>query len=369
MKRIITGILIFYCLLVSCYKPYDANIDAKEKILVVEGMITNEPASYNIRLSYAMPFYSGDASEPVRSANVYVSDDLGNNFPFPESAGGYYKSDPLQFTGIPGRTYTLNIETADGEIYGSDSQRLSPGYQPDTVFAIADYQQTISRFNEVYTTIRGAKILLNIRSDSDTLPNFRFTSSLVRLYGYSITRSLVDYPLYCWDTDNTVLDINLAHKDYSNDFFSVNQHAVYFVDNKIFFEGWEYLLSPQQPFTAIPTYSRQLYPITHRILYLDQYSLNNETYLYYKSMDEQLRSEGKLFDPIAVQLRGNIHCTSNPGNETFGFFEASSVNRTAYKIGFRAFNDQYSVTKVPYILPNEPHGCLVDIVPPFWVKH
>jgi hypothetical protein len=369
MERIKTGILIIYCSLVSCYKPYDADIDASEKILVVEGMITNELASYRIRLSYALPFYSGDAIEPVTSASVYVTDDLGNTYQFPESTGGFYKSDSVNFTGNPGRTYTLFIETPEGFNYMSNPQLLRPGYQPDTIFALADYQQTISRFNEVYKTIRGANILLNIKSDSDTLPHFRFTSNLLRLYNYIVSRARVDYMLYCWDTDNTIMDINLTQKEYTNDFFLVSQHAVYFVDDKIFSYLWDYTLDTNPPYKLLIPSNSELYPIAHRILYLDQYSLNNETYLYYKSMDDLLSSEGKLFDPIAVQLRGNIHCTSNPGEKVFGFFEASSVNRTAYQIGFRAFNDQYSVTEVPYILPDKPDGCLVDLVPPFWISN
>jgi hypothetical protein len=204
MKKIITGILIFFCLLVSCYKPYDASIDANGKILVVDGMITNEKASYSVRLTYAMPFYSGHAISPVVSANVYVKDDLGNTYNFRKSSNGYFKSDSLKFMGIPGRAYTLFIETPGGFSYMSDTQVLKPGYQPDTIYAKADYQQTISQFNEVYTTIRGANILLNISSDSDTLPHFRFTSNLVRLYIYFINRNLFDHPLYCWDTDNYV---------------------------------------------------------------------------------------------------------------------------------------------------------------------
>jgi len=368
MKKIITGILIIYCFLVSCYKPYEANIDAEEKILVVDGMITNELASYRIRLSYAMSFYSEPGFVPVTSASVYVTDDLDNTYQFKLSTDRSYKSDSLKFTGIPGRTYTLYIETPDGFCYMSDPQRLCPEYQLDTIYSITDYQKTLSRFNKVYSTIRGANLVLNINSDSDTLPHFRFNSNFLRLYNYINSRGRVDYMLYCWSTDNTVLDINLTHNEYSNDFFSVNQHAVYFVDDKINIYLTEYELDTLPPYNLFIPGKSELHPIAHRILFLDQYSLNNETFLYYKRMDDLLSSEGKLFDPIAVQLRGNIHCTSNSGEKVFGFFEASSVSRTAYKIGFRAFNDQFAVTKVPYILPDEPNGCWKDIVPPFWIK-
>jgi hypothetical protein len=372
MKPIIIKIIIFYGLLVSCYKPYDPNIVANDKILVVEGMITNEVSLYHVRLSYASPFDSRGTGQPVNFARVYVNDDLGNYYPFRELKIGSYISDSLQFTGHPGRIYTLYIETPDGEVYISDPQRLYPEFCPDTVYAEADYQESISRFNGIIFTRRGANILINIRSDSDTLPRFRFTSNLVKQYNYIILGYMTAYQFYAWETDNTILDINLTHKEYSFNSSSINKHAVYFVDDKINFEGWKYELGPLQPdlsYKALATYNRQYYPISYRILYLNQYSLNNEAYLYYKSMDEQLRAEGKLFDPIAVQLRGNINCTTNPAKITFGFFEASSVSRTSYDIGFRRYNDQYSVTKIPYILPPEPNGCWINKVPPFWAYY
>jgi hypothetical protein len=164
------------------------------------------------------------------------------------------------------------------------------------------------------------------------------------------------------------MDINLTQNNYSKDFFSVNQHAVCFVDDKISRDLTKYELDTFPPYDFFIPGQSDLFPISHRILFLDQYTLNNETFLYYKRMDDLLSSEGKLFDPIAVQLRGNINCISKPGEKVFGFFEASSVSRTAYEIGFRDFKDQFAVKKVPYILPNEPNGSWKDEVPPFWIK-
>jgi len=109
--------------------------------------------------------------------------------------------------------------------------------------------------------------------------------------------------------------------------------------------------------------------ISARIIYLNQYTLNNEAYLYYKSIDELLRSEGKLFDPIASQINGNIKCLTKQENKVFGFFEASSVSNTSYKVDFQnLINAQPSITKIPYLLPPEPKGVWENKVPPFWVN-
>ncbi len=371
--RSITIILVFYCLLVSCYKPYDPGIVANDTILVVDGMITNEVASYHIRLSYALPFDSKVTFNPLYSARVFLNDDLGNLYQFREKSNGLYISDSTKFTGHPGSIYTLYIETPDGEIYASSPQRLYPESCPDSVYAEADYQETISQFNQLEVKVLGANILVDINSSTDTLPRFRFTSDLGKQYYYEIygpppvNRT---YCFYCWQTVTAISDINLTQMEYSLNSTSLNKHAVYFVDDKIDVLGRVYRLSPRKPgfpYIALPTENFNFYTLKHRILHLYQYTLNNETYLYYKNMDEQLRSEGRLFDPIVVQLRGNIKCTSNPDLKTVGFFEASSVSRTAYSIGPRKSDNQYSVRKIPYILPSSPEGCWIDTIPAFWL--
>lgn len=375
MKPTIIEVVILYGLLISCYKPYNTNIIADERILVAEGMITNEVATYHVNLSYALPFYSGGTGQPENLARVYVTDDLGNYYPFKGLGNGSYISDSLKFTGHPGTFYTLSLETPDGETYISDPQRLEPEFSQDSIYAEIDYQETISRFNQSVITIRGANIMIDIRSLTDTLPRFRFTSNLVKNYFYSMQIPPGDrspfYFFYCWQTDNINPDINLTHKEYSVNSSSIRRHAVYFIDDQIYVDGLVYGLGSQEPdlsYKALITPDHKSYIITNRILYLNQYTLNNETYSYYNSMDEQLRSDGKLFDPIAVQLSGNIKCTTNNGKKVFGFFEASSVSRTAYIIGFRSYRNQYSITKIPYIVPSRSNGCLINKVPPFWIN-
>ena len=370
-------IIIICTLLVSCYDPYTTGVDSDEKILVVDGMISNETASYKVSLSYAMPFYSDDAFQPVHSAMVTVSDDLGNSFNFSDNGNGDYLSDSLEFTGQPGRSYTLHIETIEGETFESVPQKLIKEYYPDTVYAEADYQETISRFNEIIVTVRGANIMADITSETDSLPRFRFTSDLVRQYFYvkNIPPPDFDPPLYlfyCWETDDISKDVNLSGNEYSLNKSSVSRQGVYFIDDRTYVEGRVYELGSLEPdlsYRGIATPYRSIYNVSHRILYLNQYSLNAETYTYYKSMDAQLRSEGKLFDPIAVQLTGNISCTSDPEKKVYGFFEASGVSRTSYIIGFRnQRNDEYLITRIPYRKLPHPNGCRINKAPLFWVN-
>jgi hypothetical protein len=343
MKPAIPILFISFTLVVSCYKPYDAHIDTDKKILVVNGLITNENTLYRIHLSYALPFDSSGNSQPAYASNVHVTDELGNYYAFYELGNGYYASDSLQFMGKPGSTYTLHINSDDGERYESDPQRLYPVAYPDSVYAEFDYQETLSKISGLLELTHGANILLDIKNQVDTLPRFRFTTNLVTQY-------VSPGPSYCWHTENANPNINLTGGEYSTNSASINKHFVCFID--------DYL---------IRWVSDKIVMVANRIIYLNQYTLNNEAYLYYKNIDELLRSEGKLFDPIATQINGNIKCLTHPDKKVFGFFEAASVSHTCYKVDYRTLlNGQPSITRRPYFLPPEPNGCSVNIIPPFW---
>jgi len=343
MRSYIIIVIISCITLVSCYKPYDKSIDTNGKILVINGLITNQKASYRIHLSYVVPFDSSGTGQPAYASNVHITDEKDNYYAFHELGNGYYASDSLQFTGNPGSTYTLHINMVDGERYESDPQVLYPSSYSDSVYAEFDTQETLSKITGMIILSHGANILANIKKESDNISRFRFTTNLVTQY-------VSPGPSYCWQTENANPNINLTGRDYSTDSASVNKHAICFIDDYLF--RWV---------------SDTTVMVANRIIYLNQYTLNNEAYLYYNNIDELLRSDGKLFDPIATQLVGNIKCLTTPDKKVFGFFEAASVTHSCYKVDFRnLINDQPSITKRQYILPPKLNGCSENIIPPFW---
>jgi hypothetical protein len=355
MKPIILIILISCSMLVSCYKPYNANIDANKKILVVDGLITNENTSYQIRLSYALPFDSSGTGLPANASSVSITDDEGNYYAFNEMGNGYYMSDSFQFRGKPGSTYTLHINTVDGERYESDPQQLYSSVNNDSVYAEFGYQEVLNKITGSKVLSHGANILTDIKTGTQTLPHFRFTTNLVTQYINVICTpfaSCNDH--YCWQTENANLNINLTGGEYPTNSDSENKHVLCFIDDNLYCYSLIYY---------------RAFIINSRVIYSDRYVLNDEAYLYYKKIDELLRSEGKIFDPVAAQINGNIKCITHPENKVFGFFEASTVSHSSYKVDFRNLNNtQPSITRMPYILPPEPTGSLLNIVPPFWVN-
>ena len=352
----------------SCYKVYEPQVNTTEKVLVVDGLITNQIDAYHVVLTYARPFNSNGKSTPVSSANVYVTDNLGNSYIFNEIGGGDYKSDSLQFTGIPGRSYKLHIVTPDGKIYESDSQRLSPESSPDSVYSDYDNQKILDESTGLKINTHGADILIDIQNKTDTLSRFRFTSNLIRQYFYIIYPFMKPEILfYCWQTVNANSNINLTDEEYSLNSASIRKHQICFLDDNLYCHALYYSYM-EQPYIVVLTTFYKTYEIHNRILYLNQYTLNNETYSYYKSLNEQMQSVGKLFDPVAAQLTGNMKCISDPEKRAIGFFEASSVNNSAYIVDFRNLtNSQPTLKKTPYILPPESNGCRINNAPSFWI--
>ena len=367
----------------SCYKVYEPRIDNSNKVLVINGLITNKTEAYHVILTYADAFNSTTSELPVKAANVYVTDNLENSYIFHEGDNGNYISDSLQFTGMPGRVYRLHIITSDGVAYESDPQRIFPEVNPDSIYAEFDNQEILERYTGLKVNTHGADILIDIRNQSDSLPRYRFTSNLVMQYYeyYLIQKNWNDpcihFDIYCWKTVNANSNFNLTDEEYSLNSASIKKHQICFLDDNYNVYAMKYGLEVNwADTTGIPTRRGfQFILIHHRILYLNQYTLNNETYLYYKSLYEQLQSESKLFDPIAVQLTGNIKCISDPEKRAIGFFEASSVNNSAYIVDLRNLkNSQPTLIKTPYILPPEFSGCRINRlgsrfnnVPSFWI--
>ncbi|MCX6254875.1 MAG: DUF4249 domain-containing protein [Bacteroidia bacterium] len=385
MKPVTIIFITITGLVTSCYKVYDPDIDSNKKVLMVNGMITNKTDAYHVVLTYAKPFNSSEKSSPVNAANVYITDDQSNSYQFNEMDKGDYVSDSLQFTGIPGRTYRLHIVTPDGEEYESDLQRLFSEVSPDSVYAEFDSKEILERTTGLKVNKHGANILTDIRNQSDSLPRYRFASNLVMQYFYTIGYWLswdyfLTFEYYCWQTVNANPDINLTGAEYSSNSAPIRKHPVCFLEESFNVYAPHYGLKFNLEDTtgsASESYSYRNHDIHHRILYLNQYTLNNETYIYYKSLNEQMQSEGKLFDPVAVQLNGNIKCITDPEKIAIGFFEASSVSYSAYIVDFRnLINSLPSLIRTPYILPPEPVGCRINRwgsihqnhnIPSFWI--
>ena len=113
---------IVFSLFYACVEPYDFKSETYDKLLVVEGTVTNEMKNQVISLSYVYRI-DNDTIIPESNAQVSVIDDAQNVFEFWETEEGTYESID-QFRIVPNRQYHLEITTSNGKTYMSEEETL-----------------------------------------------------------------------------------------------------------------------------------------------------------------------------------------------------------------------------------------------------
>jgi hypothetical protein len=118
--------LIVALLFATCVREIDFKNDVIDKAdLVISGGFYNGAGPFSLRLMHPTNYDKRDF-EPVTGAIVTLSDDDGHQYFYSESDPVNQKGVYLLIgaTGVPGRTYTLEIQLPDGKTYRSRPQKM-----------------------------------------------------------------------------------------------------------------------------------------------------------------------------------------------------------------------------------------------------
>ncbi len=331
MKKILF-VPVLFILFISCIKEFDLKLNKSEKLLVVDGLITNGKGPYYVRLTrssnslntvYILPtkfdfdnIYK-DSAKAVTNAVVIISDNLGNTdtlIPVPQYYGGYvqfynstkdamdsvyepkleeiyginkgfYKTTHIQ--GIAGRYYTLKV-LVDGKVYHSQCY-MPPLPKIDSI----SYTKKISEIlkgEEYYSPIiyfnkpkENGYYLFNFRARGNTvLP----TINSIGNWDFSIISTKLLKPHV------NGLDVQIGN--YVKTDFAQN----YFMSSTT----------------------------SDKVIVLTMNSLTEESYTFYNNLIGQLKSDGGAFKPTPASPVGNI------SDGALGFFRASAIIELRKKI-------------------------------------
>ncbi len=118
--------------IICCVTPFDAIPTGFEDVLVVDATLTQELKKHEINLTRSYPF--GESLKIERGAKVFIKDSQGGNYAFEENKNGTYIA-LSPFKAEQGKSYTLHIETDNGEVYESLSQKLPTINRLDKLYA------------------------------------------------------------------------------------------------------------------------------------------------------------------------------------------------------------------------------------------
>jgi hypothetical protein len=307
-------LLAFLLLVAGCITEFIPVTGEKNELVVVEGMVTDLNESYTVKVSKSVPLGKKSEVKPFSGCIVSISDDLGNIFNLQENSPGIYHTNPAQFRGVIGRSYTLHVSASVSNRifhYESSPEKLKAVPPIDSLF----YEKTvIAPATKDFPMINGCQIYLNTHDPTDSCKFYRWDFSEtweIRLHWP------VDHQI-CWVTENSPL-INLKNTSGFAE-STVRHFPINFVSN---------------------TTDRL---VTKYSINVNQYSLNEDEFLYWEKIQNITQQVGGLYDIVPSSVQGNMQCIENPDESVLGYFSVSSRSskRIFIKDYFSGLLDPYS---------------------------
>lgn len=319
----VRNIFLFVILVfVACKEEFPVVSPTDEKILVIEGGITNNPGPYSIRLSTTSPLIQPFQAQksPYPDCHITIFDNVGHAAVLTETDAGVYETSPDAIRGQPGLEYHIEIVTPEGKHYSSAPQIMTEPIGIDSVYADLTYEQ-----NPDYPFgLPGYQFFVDTKPGTE---NSYVLWKMEETYKYN-----ADYPLYVlflygnyfymnrdYDTIQSVLGL-----DYDTLYTCWNTRSVanFFTGR---FSGLNSDRIEHQPLHFVSTDSKKL-SIKYSLL-LQQYSLGKDAYYYWKNVEEQVSEDNYLYSKQPYNVAGNIENIDDSNEMVLGYFTVAAVEQ------------------------------------------
>lgn len=348
LKRLIYILLL---LPIACIDPYSVDVPEGQQLLTVEGLIHTGQGPHAITLTRSDTYGSvfEGLIRPVTGATVVVRDNEGEVtflVEGAESRGSYFT--PASFSAEVGKSYTLQILTAEGKVYSSLPERV------ESAPAIENIElETVTIPVEGETNPRSGVQLISEINDPADQNNFYFWRLSPIVYVLQ-TRPDLFTPrptpqnpgrepqpkpccAVCFRTETTGNQSLFIAQDDNFNGLTTRIPAAFIEDNGLRF-------------------------VDKLRADLNQYSISPEAYRFLRLVKQQAVVSGSIFDPPPATIRGNMLSLDNPDEVVLGYFMAAGQSTSRIYIG----KDDLTFRQNAGIVPDdcrETSGAQVD--PPF----
>jgi hypothetical protein len=288
----------------DCITPFQPEVNYSTPLLVVNGLITDQPGPYEVVLTLTSINSTYLGINYPTHAKVSISDDQGNVEQLVEIKNGKFRTSAGGIQGVIGRSYSVTVVLEDGTTYQSQAELLKPVSQISGATTI--YQDLLG------TTIRG-KFKTNIETNDPPQQGdyYRWTwKHFDYLTFCAFSQNIADHQFHesaccepCWTIDQCESCIALL----SDHFVNGKKISQFLID--------------------IPYDSKTPY-----FLFIQQFSLTETAYQYWKTLNEQINVTGGVFDTPPAAVPGNLYRVNNKEEQVLGYFGASAVAEKAIYI-------------------------------------
>ena len=185
-------------LMAGCVTKFIPEVSADQNLIVVEGIITDQPGQKTIKISTSTPLGERSTAKPLTGCNVSLSDDAGNNLQMSETSDGIYTT-PADFQAVTGRSYILHIKTNashNNKSYESSPALMKPVPPIDSLY----YERVvITRASDGYPSGEGCMVYLNSHDPENKCRNYRW--EYVETWEFEIPYYVQNRK--CWISNNS----------------------------------------------------------------------------------------------------------------------------------------------------------------------
>jgi len=336
---------ILFIFLLGCEDIYNADIELREGMLVVDARIVDGGNDNIVKVYKSLGFNEKGTGYPnVAGAKVFLIDEEDKHNKLLEISDGSFL---LNFQLDETKQYKLKIEY-EGDIFESEFERVPKIPLMDSIYGFAENKILQRGAGSDITFLERPGVMLYTDIDNDERKRYyRFSARKTFQYVYYIPHPLFgELAVFAWSTVLPIESFNIAAPAQFSASANITRHPLYFMEERTgielgqSFAGW--------------------------ILFLHQYSISENAHKFYKDLNSQLEADGRLFDPLYVQARNNLKCVSNPDKLILGNFEIARQREYRFFIWFISDEDGYLIKPIPYFYEIPPEGESVEEQPDFW---
>ena len=269
---------------------------------MVEGVLNAGTGPTNIKLSRTFKLDDTARLRGEINAQVIVEGKDNTTRQLIMNGDGIYTSPNLNL--VLNTEYRLRIITANGKEYQSD-------------YVVAKKTPPIDSL-EFRQDEKGVQIYVNAHDDSNNTRYYR--------WDYDETWEIWSYYFAAYRYDNgkvrprtSAEDVYTCWKYNSSSTIILGSSARLQSDNIY-----------RAPVNLIENGSERV-GVRYSIL-LHQYALDKKEYEFYEMMKKNTEGLGSIFDPQPSEIRGNIHCTSDPLELVIGYASAVTIEEKRFFI-------------------------------------
>jgi hypothetical protein len=344
-----TQSILFIAFFGACVDPIDFDLPPADQQLIVEGMITDKPGPYAVKISKSQSLEADSSFHSWETgAQVTLFDDTGDTEVLVEqSPGTYYTTGSIR--GTVGHAYHIRIQTADGNIFESEPDILTMGGEVDSIQY--EYEaRTIERpFGTLPADVFNIYVDGHVAASADSYTRWKFTGT------------------YKVETHPELREIWLSGFYYFKDPYPCSGYEVAPAEGGGLLKQvapctcctcWinQYETEPQLSDGMLVTNNQfkrikvAEIPIDQKTFHekyrvdIEQMSLSRTAFDFFKLIRAQKKNAASIFQPPSGKIIGNIKAVGSNA-PVVGLFWATSVNRKQIYI---------SKDAVPYLIASYP---------------